>query len=354
VRNASLPSLRRMIPLIDSAPLFGPPGPARDAADAAILAAATGTGFMTIGNLPGQVPITAPEIDRLLEIFNLPQPVTRRLWRQKFAAERPNVYRGWFPLQDGHPTYKEGYDLGPDLAYGPSRVDATDPLAEATPLPPADLLPGWTSDSARYYKAMEQVGAALLRAIARGLELPEDHFAPAFRDGVSTLRFLHYPIRPTQSFEGANTHQIWTEHNGRKVDLVGAAHVDSGFVTLLCQHGVSGLQALGPDENWLDVPPKPDSLVVNFGKLLERWTGGRIKATKHRVIGSGTAAAGRGRHSVPFFYEPGVDAVIAPIPTLGGADFAPFLYGDLLWESMMKFVEFEGLDHLRPKRQRND
>lgn len=335
-----------MIPMIDAAPLFGPAGPARDAADAAILAAAEGTGFMTLGNLPGDVPVTAPEIDRLLRIFGLPPEVTRRLWRQKFAPDQANVYRGWFPLQNGHPTYKEGYDLGPDIAFGPSRMDAGDPLREATPLPPADLLPGWQDDMARYYKAMEQVGAALLRAIARGLGLPEDFFVPAFREGVSTLRLLHYPIRPPESFIGVKGHEIWTEHDGRKVDLVGTPHVDSGFVTLLCQHGISGLQAADGDGKWLDVPPHADTLVINFGKLLERWTGGRIKATRHRVIGSGTAAAGRGRYSVPFFYEPGVDARIAPIPGFG-AGFQPFLYGDLVWEAMMKFVEFEGLEHLR-------
>nr|WP_298684603.1 2OG-Fe(II) oxygenase family protein [uncultured Dongia sp.] len=334
-----------MIPIIDASPLFGPPGSARNSTDAAILDAATKSGFMTLGNLPAHVPITAPEIDRLLRVFNLPQKVTQHLWRQKFAAEQANVYRGWFPLQDGHPTYKEGYDLGPDIAYGPSRVDPADPLKEATPLPPTDLLPGWQDEMAGYYRSMEQVGAALLRAIARGLHLPEDTFAPAFADGVSTLRLLHYPIRPPHSFNGVNADEIWTEHAGRKVDLVGKAHVDSGFVTLLCQHGIAGLQALGNNGEWLDVPPRPDSLVINFGKLLERWTAGRIKATRHRVIGGGNVA----RYSVPFFYEPGVNAVIAPISALGGS-FEPFLYGDMLWEAMIRFVEFEGLDHLRQKR----
>jgi isopenicillin N synthase-like dioxygenase len=333
-----------MIPIIDASPLFGPPDSARDAVDAAILDAATESGFMTLGNLPADVPITAPEIDRLLRVFNLPQDVTQGLWRQKFAPGQANVYRGWFPLQNGHPTYKEGYDLGPDIAYGPSRVDPADPLKEPTPMPPADLLPGWEAEMAGYYKAMEQVGAALLRAIARGLQLPEDTFAPAFVDGVSTLRLLHYPIRTPHAYDGVNADEIWTEHAGRKVGLVGKAHVDSGFVTLLCQHGVPGLQASGNDGEWLDIPPRADSLVVNFGKLLERWTAGRIKATRHRVIGGSTAT----RYSVPFFYEPGVDAVIAPIATLGGS-FEPFLYGDMLWEAMMCFVEFEGLDHLRKR-----
>jgi isopenicillin N synthase-like dioxygenase len=330
-----------MIPIIDARPLFDPAGTARETADAAILAAATDSGFLILDHLPPPVPI-----ERLLRLFDLPPEVTHRLWRQKFAPENSNVYRGWFPLQDGRPTYKEGFDSGPDIAHGAERVQHGDPLTEMTPLPPDGSLLGWRADMASYYRAMEDLGEQLLRSIARGLKLADDSFTPAFARGISTLRLLHYPVRPAHSFTGIEVDKIWTMHKGREVDLVGAPHIDSGFITLLRQHGVSGLQALGRDGAWHDVPPRPDSLVINFGKLLERWTGGRIKATKHRVIGAGRGP-GQARHSIPFFFEPAVDALIAPIEQLGGR-FEPFLYGDLVWDAMMKFVEFEGLDHLRP------
>ncbi|MDY0874228.1 isopenicillin N synthase family dioxygenase [Dongia rigui] len=297
---------------------------------------------MILDHLPPPVPV-----ERLLRLFDLPPEVTHRLWRQKFAPGNSNVYRGWFPLQDGRPTYKEGLDSGPDIAHGATRVRHGDPLTEATPLPPEAILPGWQADMACYYRAMEVLGLNLLRSIARALGLPEETFTPAFDQGISTLRLLHYPVRPAHSFIGVEADKIWTTHQGRAVDLVAAPHVDSGFITLLRQHGVSGLQALGRDGAWHDVPPRPDSLVVNFGKLLERWTGGRIKATKHRVIGAGSGE-GRARHSIAFFFEPAVDALIAPINQLEG-EFDPFLYGDLVWDAMMKFVEFEGLDHLRQR-----
>lgn len=330
------------IPVIDVAPLFGPASAERDAADAAIRNAAATIGFMLIRNTP-----PAPAIADLLKVFDLPAAVTQPLWRQKFKPDQANVYRGWFPLQNGHPTYKEGLDLGPDVAYGPGRVIPSDPLGEATPLPPVDPLPGWRAKIADYYTAMETVGEALLSAVARGLGQPEDVFRPAFSGGNSTLRLLHYPVRPAESYEGVNAAEIWTAHGGKRVGLVGMAHVDSGFVTLLAQHGVSGLQAADPRGLWVDVPPLPGTITVNFGKLLERWTGGRIRATQHRVIANETNLA---RHSVPFFYEPRVDAEIAPIPGLS-ADFEPFLYGDHVWAAMMRFVEFEGLEHLRPPRR---
>jgi isopenicillin N synthase-like dioxygenase len=137
---------------------------------------------------------------------------------------------------------------------------------------------------------------------------------------------------------------VWVEHNGARAYMSGEAHVDSGLVTLLAQDGVSGLQAKARDGGWIDVPPLDRSLVINFGRLLERWTGGRIKATEHRVIGTGQE-----RYSVPFFYEPRAEAVIAPLSPDAPA-FEPFQYGDHVWASMMNFVEFAGLEHLRPSR----
>ena len=60
---------------------------------------------------------------------------------------------------------------------------------------------------------------------------------------------------------------------------------------------------------WMPVHnPKPEEglLIVNLGKNMDFWTGGRFKATLHRVVNkSGTV-----RHSVPFFYEPNMDAII--------------------------------------------
>jgi isopenicillin N synthase-like dioxygenase len=330
-----------LIPRIDVAALFAGPSPQRDRVDAAILAAVRDSGFMTIGNLPADLPMDAAHRRALLRIFDLPSDETRQLWRQKFAPAHRNIYRGWFPLQNGAETYKEGIDLGPDLAYGADRIDAQDPLREATPLPPEAALPGWRAAAASYFRAMERIGAALMHALARGLNLPERIFDDSFAGGISTLRLIRYPVRPPESMAGIPEDRLWIEQDGRRHYMLGRAHVDSGLVTLLAQDGVSGLQARASDGTWLDVPPGEGALAVNFGKLLERWTGGRIKATEHRVIGSN-----RERCSVPFFYEPRTDAEIAPLP-LPGIDFGPFRYGDYLWSTMTKFVEFHGLEGLR-------
>jgi isopenicillin N synthase-like dioxygenase len=313
-----------VIPCIEVGSLFGDDGPERRAADHAIHLAAADIGFIQIQGLPHSVPLSRGQLQALKRIFGLAPAELQGLWRQKFAPAHRNVYRGWFPLQPGHPTYKEGIDMGPDVAHGRDRVRDDDPLCEATPLPAAALLPGWRAAAAAYYLGLEHTGRMLMRSIARGLGLAERTFDPDFEGGISTLRLIRYPARAV------------TE------PLSGMAHVDSGILTLLAQDGVGGLQAKNRSGAWIDIVPTEDALVVNFGRLLELWTGGDIRATEHRVL-----STGQERYSFPFFYEPRVDALIAP---LKGAGFSPFLYGDFVWASAMQFVEFSGLQHLRPAR----
>jgi isopenicillin N synthase-like dioxygenase len=335
------PSMHHVIPFVDIGPLFGAPAAARDLTDRAIMAAATSPGFMVVGGFPEGIPTGRTARADLLRLFQLPGQETRKLWRQKFDPANPNVYRGWFPLQTGFLTAKEGIDMGADVAYGRSVVCPGDPLREATPLPDADSLPGWREAVGGYYRAMERVSQVLMRAIARVLSLEEHFFDQAFEKGLSTLRLLRYPLRIDTVRTAQSDPSLWVHHQGQRYYVNGAPHVDSGFLTLLAQDGVSGLQARHRDGTWLDVPPADDGLAVNFGKVLERWCGGRIKATEHRVIGTG-----RERLSIPFFYEARADAEIAPLP-MDGASFAPFLYGDYLWATTTQFVEFAGMEALR-------
>jgi isopenicillin N synthase-like dioxygenase len=326
------------IPRLDIAPLFGPAGAARAACDAAIVEAASQQGFMTVCGLGDAVPHGRAARAELLRIFALPTAAKVRLLRRKFDASHANIYRGWFPLQPGAPTFKEGLDVGSDLVRAIASCD--DPLLEPTPLPGEDELPGWRDAAARYYRAMEHLGLAMMRAIARGLGLPEATFDLAFVNGVSTLRFIRYPARTRAELAAIQGATLADDPQGRH--FTGGAHVDSGLITLLAQDGVAGLQARALDGSWIDVPPDEGTLAVNFGKLLERWTGGRIRATEHRVVGHGAE-----RCSIPFFFEPAIDAVIAPLPLAGIAPFQPFAYGDHVWAAMCRFLEFRGIESLR-------
>jgi isopenicillin N synthase-like dioxygenase len=232
--------------------------------------------------------------------------------------------------------------MGADVAYGPAVTDASDPLREPTPLPAEAVLPGWRSAVTTYYTAMDAVCIALMRSIARSLGLEERFFDTAFHRGLSTLRLLRYPVRSSEELATCADPGIWVSHGDAPRYVIGAAHTDSGFMTLLAQDGVPGLQARGRDSRWVDVAPDDGALVVNFGQVLERWSGGRIKATEHRVLGTGQE-----RFAIAFFYEARADAEISPLPIDPSTSFMPFLFGDYLWERIVNFVEFRGMEGLR-------
>ena len=333
-----------MVPTLDVAALFGPAGRARESIDAALAAAAADIGFLTITGLGAHLPLGPEARAALLRVFALEEAALRRLWRRKFAPDNPNVYRGFFPLQPGNVTAKQGIDLGPDLVYGADVVRADDPLREPTPLPQEAELPGWRAAARRYYVAMEQVSRALMQSVARSFGLEQQYFDAAFQRGLSTLRLLHYPARSAAELGRADP-AVWVEHQGERRHLTGAPHTDSGFLTLLAQDGAAGLQARSRDGAWVDVPPVEGSLAVNFGQVLERWSAGRIRATEHRVIGGASE-----RFSIPFFYEARADAGIRPLPFDDPESFEPFLYGDYLWERITAFVEFRGMERQRRPR----
>jgi isopenicillin N synthase-like dioxygenase len=331
------------IPFVDIGALSDGASAAREAADAALMESAVTTGFLTVSSPAIDAATAPPAMNQLLRVFGLPLPEQQRLWRARYNSGNHFLYRGWNPPNDAEaPNHM--YDLGPDLAHpATDGVHDDDPLLEPTPLPPDDALPGWRDAAAEYFRCMEHVGVALMRSLARSLQVPETFFDGAFTGGISTLRLIRYEALE----EPPADDPMWIEHDGERRLLTRGAHQDSGFVTLLAQTGVGGLQALSTTGTWEDVPADPGRVAVNFGGVLERWTGGRIRATKHRVLGSGEL-----RHSVPFFFEPRVDAVIAPLPAdaSGAAAFEPFTYGDHLWSAMLRFPNFHGLEGRRAPR----
>ncbi len=330
------------IPVVDVGPLFDTERTDRQIPDRALVAAAREIGFVCVRGLPSEAAPGPTERARLLAVFGLDEGARRRLYRRKFASENSNVYRGWFPMQPGNLTSKEGMDIGGDLVHGSAITVAGDPLREPSPLPDENELPGWREAVAAYYRAMERAAQVLMCSLARGLGLRPDYFDDSFGRGLSTLRLIRYPPRDAAELAAVQDPALWVEFDGTRRYLVGAPHTDSGFVTLLAQDGVAGLQARSRGGQWVDVPPLEGTLVVNFGQVLEQWSAGRIRATEHRVLGSG-----RERCSIPFFYEARADATIAPLPLDRPDLFTPFEYGDFLWKRMTSFVEFQGMERER-------
>ncbi|PON56155.1 Isopenicillin N synthase [Parasponia andersonii] len=106
-------------------------------------------------------------------------------------------------------------------------------------------------------------------------------------------------------------------------------HSDYGFLTLLLQDEVEGLQIQFQDK-WVTVEPIPGSFVVNVGDHLEIFSNGKYKSVLHRVLVNSMKAriSVASLHSLPFMYT------ISPSPKLidegnprryKDTDFASFL-----------------------------
>jgi len=59
---------------------------------------------------------------------------------------------------------------------------------------------------------------------------------------------------------------------------------------------------------------------------LHRMSNGKLLSTPHRVINT----SGRERYSVPFFFDPNVSTIVAPLPGTGAPKFDPLNFADFL------------------------
>ena len=205
--------------------------------------------------------------------------------------------RGYVPLfgealdDETPPDFKESYDLGVDLPSDHPDVVAGKLFSSPNVWPQLD---GFKDAVSAYHSAMMELSQRLVTLTAQGLGLRADFFDDEMRDPVGNLRLLHYPP---------------SDQSG---EIGGCGeHTDYGFMTILAQDNVGGLQIEAADGQWLDIAPHPTEFVVNLGDLLTHWTGGRYQARRHRVVGG----LSHDRYSIPFFLDPNVDADVSVVPT---------------------------------------
>lgn len=151
-----------------------------------------------------------------------------------------------------------------------------------------DAVPEFSELSEQLYKAFETSGAHLLRAIALYLDLDEDYFDNYIVEGNSILRTIHYP---------PITHEP-------KSAIRAEQHEDINLITLLVGASAGGLQLLNADNEWLDITPEENEIVINVGDMLQRLTNNYLKSTTHRVINPPKHQWHVPRLSIPFFLHP--------------------------------------------------
>ena len=163
--------------------------------------------------------------------------------------------------------------------------------------------PAEVSDAAlRYYQQGSALAAELLRWV-------EDNSPPEVRARYSEplpqmiagcdqtlLRVLHYP--PLRG----------TEEPG---SVRAAAHGDINLLTILPAATEPGLQVLGKDGAWFDVPCDFGLLIVNIGDMLQEASGHYYPSTTHRVLNPTGASRLKSRVSLPLFLHPRRDVVLS-------------------------------------------
>lgn len=284
------------LPVIDVGPLLGHHEAARAAIAAQIGEACRSLGFFYASG-HAIAPETLDQLDRASrKFFALPEAE-----KMKIAMARGGrAWRGFFPvggeLTSGKPDIKEGVYFGEELGPDDLRVRAGLALHGANLFP--DMVPELKPAVAAFMAEAEQSAHAIMEGIALSLGLDAQYFRQAYTSHPTMLfRVFHYPASDS------------TENWG-----VGE-HTDYGLLTLLAQDDNGGLEVKTP-EGWIDAPPIPGTLVCNIGDMLDRLTGGAYKSTPHRVKNT----SGRSRLSFPFFFDPGFDARIVPLPGQAARD----------------------------------
>ena len=156
------------------------------------------------------------------------------------------------------------------------------------------------------HKSATYVAKKLLQLMGHALELKDPCvLVDSHRDigkgsahNMTTLRALYYPPLPSSLLPKPGQMRC-------------GEHVDYGSITLLFQDPGGGLQVRCVDGGYIDVPYRPDAILVNIGALMERWTGDIYKATPHRVlIPEEDIKRNSVRQSIAFFVHPDNSAMI--------------------------------------------
>lgn len=228
--------------------------------------------------------------DALRRFFALPDDV-----KAQIDKRRSPHFRGWervgAELTDNRVDHREQLDVSTEH---PARPVGVEPpylrLDGPNQWLPEASLPGFRALVDEWFAQLGGVAERLMEVLSVGLGLPPSHLHAVFGERpLSFAKLIHYPPTPPGE-AGVN------------------AHHDAGFLTLLMQHGVGGLQVLNPDGDWIDVPPRDDAFVVNLGEMLQRMTGNYFVATTHRVIAS------EERYSSAYFHGPDLRTELAPLP----------------------------------------
>jgi flavonol synthase len=256
---------------------------------------------------------------RMARLLSLPRAEKARL-------ASPHPYRGWrqWPDDSGRLELERfnvaQFDTAADASAAGVPAEYLGLYAHTNRWPEDD--PGLRDTAFGYMAASRGLALRMLGLYARAQGLAPETFAmgsvPHFRLTVNDYPTWAYP----------------SSDPGDKLLLL--EHSDDSAVTILAQQGdYEGLQVQGPDGDWNTVPIIPGALLVFSGQLLTRWTGGRLRPGRHRVLAGGTVT----RRSTAVFVYPSLEVVVEPFgPFAGGSGFPPVLVWDRVRDRVADYL----------------
>ncbi len=225
--------------------------------------------------------------------FSLPREIKSKYEIAGLAGQRGYTSFGKeHAKQSNVGDLKEFYQLGQEVADDhPNKAEYPDNIHVAE-------VPAFTKTGIELYKAFETSGSKMLRAIALYLNLLPDYFDQKIETGNSILRAIHYPPITQEPKSAIRAEQ----------------HEDINLITLLVGASAGGLQILDAKNQWLDIVPGEDEIVVNVGDMLQRLTNNYLISTTHRVVNPPKEEWHRPRLSIPFFLHPKSDMDLTCLP----------------------------------------
>jgi len=165
--------------------------------------------------------------------------------------------------------------------------------------PDESKVPGFRDAMEGVMGGMHTLSLTLMGALLEALGLPDTALDSTIGDRPNMqMKIARYP--PQRGEDSVS---------GAKYGV--GAHTDSGYLSILLQDEVGGLQVRNGEGRWVDAPPLPGALVINFGEMLQLASGGFYLATEHRVLPP--PAHGPARLSVPYFFNPNLEAQISSL-----------------------------------------
>ncbi|CAK7211862.1 hypothetical protein SCUCBS95973_001268 [Sporothrix curviconia] len=304
-----------LIPLIDLSKFLGGSEEQRLETAKAILHGFQTAGFVYLKNTPIEPATRQHVFDMSARFFSLPLDdkmavgwTTPEANRGYSAPGREKVTQlqdlaAVAKLKEAVPDIKESIEIGRDDEAGHPNQWPDETTTEAKKA----AIAGFRATMVDFHAQCKAVHVEVMRAIAVGMGLSESHFDGYVDVGDNTLRLLHYPAVSRDVFR-ANPNQVRA-----------GEHSDYGSITLLFQDGRGGLQVKSPNGKFVDATPIEDTIVVNAGDLLARWSNDTIKSTIHRVVEppgqpSGDSETYPARYSVAYFCNPNFKSHIEAIP----------------------------------------